>query len=277
MNQELEAKADELREVKTVLQARDALLTHIAVASSEPRVHELLQQSGHQDAKEVLAVQQLYEQETLKVRELTQTNELLKADLEQALRRQVKNLEEVLQRIRTEAASEFQQQLAKERSAHKQELSSLNDKQVRLLMQLETEQVNYRNLENSMTEGERKLKKKMNALEHSLEQLTVLYNQLVSQKAKMAIEMQVQEKKSKRKQDEVVKLQAEIAGLQKELTEARNKEAVEPKKSTWRSSFRIRKAIKGGRHAEILSPRSPLPEIPEFKAKREETEEERKD
>jgi len=276
MNQELEAKADELREARTVLQARDALLTHIAVASSEPRVHELLQQSGHQDAKEVLAVQQLYEQESLKVRELTQANEHLKADLEQALRRQVKNLEEVLQRIRTEAASEFQQQLAKERNTHKQELSAGNDKQARLLMQLETEQVNYRNLENSMTEGERKLKKKMNALEHSLEQLTVLYNQLVSQKAKMAIEMQVNDKKIKRKQDEVGKLQAEVAGLQKELIEARNKEA-EPRKPAFRSSHRFRKAIKGGRHADILSPRSPLPEIPEFKPKRDEAEEERKD
>lgn len=201
--------------------------------------------------------------------------------MQQALGHQAPNVDDIMQRIRAELAADFQTQLASERAAHQKALAAAQDKHSRLLSQLQTEQINYRNLENSMTEGELKLKKKMNALEHSLEQLSILYSQLTSQKAKMNVEMMVQDKKIKRKQDEVAKLQGEITNLRKEIVDMKNREALEQRKPVWRGVFtphRIKKAIKGGRHIESLSPiHSPLPEIPEFKQRREEAEEERKD
>ena len=42
-----------------------------------------------------------------------------------------------------------------------------------------------------MTEGEKKLKKKVNTLENNLEQLTSMYHQLASQKNKWNIDAQV--------------------------------------------------------------------------------------
>ena len=58
-------------------------------------------------------------------------------------------------------------------------------------MELDDAKEKNRNLENVMTEGEKKLKKKVNTLENNLEQLTNMYHQLASQKNKWNLDAQV--------------------------------------------------------------------------------------
>ena len=297
MTEEIEKKDAQISDLKSSLAAKDAVLTHIAVAPDMAKVHALIQESGNLDAKELTSVQQLYQEEARKAVQLHSENERLKGDLEQALQKKVSNLEEVRNRMRQEAAAEYSKLLSEQSALHQRELAGMAEKQQRLTKSLESEQENYRNLENSMTEGERQLKKKMNSLEHSLEQLTVLYNQLASQKAILRVEGQVMEKKIKRKQEENLKLLAEVERVRKELIEAKQKEANlagDPRlrdRLLLRGTFptrKIKKMIKGGKHLPLRTAMTFQPQldqaVPQLKPVKDERpfeenalEEERKD
>jgi len=62
---------------------------------------------------------------------------------------------------------------------------------VKLEMELDEEREKNRNLETTMTEGEKALKKKVNTLENNLEQLSAMYHQLASQKSILKVDSQV--------------------------------------------------------------------------------------
>ena len=73
---------------------------------------------------------------------------------------------------------------------------------------LENEEERYKNLEEGMTDGEKASKKKNENLERNLDQLTLMYHQLVSQKSTMKVKKQIQERKIER-----------LTGDNKKLTE----------------------------------------------------------
>ena len=277
MNKELEVRNEEVRELHRVVQGKEALLTHIAVASSEVKVHELMVRAGMSGVKEMRTVQGMYEQEALKVVELTKANLQLQSDLEHALGQQVPDLEDVLQRIRSEMTSDFQSQLDQERAAHQQALSAANKREMQLLLQLESEQLHSQTLQNSISQSNFSLKQKITTLERSLEQLQLIYNQVNRDKHKIIVEMNLLEKKMKRKEEEMEKLKGEMRSLREEMEEIREKEREKP---AWREvsvSSHIHKAIKGGHHLDLFRDlHIPLAEIPELNQSRSrEMEEER--
>lgn len=58
-------------------------------------------------------------------------------------------------------------------------------------VELDDTKEKYRHLENSMSSGEKSLKKKVTSLEGNLEQLTLIYHQLVSKLTNAKVENQV--------------------------------------------------------------------------------------
>lgn len=58
-------------------------------------------------------------------------------------------------------------------------------------VELDETKEKYRHLESSMSSGEKSLKKKVTSLEGNLEQLTVIYHQLVSKLTSAKVENQV--------------------------------------------------------------------------------------
>ena len=66
-----------------------------------------------------------------------------------------------------------------------------NKKINRLEKELNEERKKYKCLEDSMTQGERALKKKVNSLETNLEQLSMMYHQLLSQRSVLKVDNQV--------------------------------------------------------------------------------------
>ena len=272
MNFELESKEEEVRTLKEKLASREALLAQIAVKSEDLEVKSLAKTSL--DAAEVTNVWELLEAEKLRNSQLTREIEQLKTEIQETLHTKVPNSEEVLNRIHREAATELQLQLEEERAKHQRhaeeektrhqrEMSAMQERQNMLLRDLESEQENSRNLENSMTTGERHLKKKMDSLESNLSQLTVLYNQLAQQKSVLKVEAQVMEKKLKRKQEENLKLLSELGKLQKQLLEAPTKDLSLAADFRLRRSHKIKKTLKGGKHSDLRKLQT-LQAFPEF-------------
>lgn len=286
MNFELETKEEEVKVLKEKLEHREALLAKLSAKSADPEVKTLILSSL--DVTDTASAWELLETESTRSAQLLREVEQLKTELQEALHAKSSGSDEVLTHIRREAATEIQLQLEAERSKHQRsieeertrhqrELSSVQERQAVLLRDLETEQENYRNLENSMSVGERHLKKKMDNLENSLSQLTVLYNQLAQQKSVLKVETQVMEKKLKRKQEENLKLMSEVGELQKKLLESPTKDLSFAVDFRNRRSHKIKKTLKGGKHGSMrkmqtfqpfpdfagISRGKPLPEIQE--------------
>ena len=59
---------------------------------------------------------------------------------------------------------------------------------------LDGEKEKVKNLEGTMSEGEKALRKKCQILEHNLEQITGMYHQISSQKTLQALDNQVKKK-----------------------------------------------------------------------------------
>ena len=70
-------------------------------------------------------------------------------------------------------------------------LTIFSYKVAELEVELDEQKEKFRHLENSMTNGEKSLKKKVTALEQNLESLTLIYHQLVSKMTITKVENQV--------------------------------------------------------------------------------------
>ena len=87
---------------------------------------------------------------------------------------------------------------------------------VDLQLKIDSENEKYRALEGTLNEGERALKKRSDTLERNLEQLNLMYHQLVSQKSMMKVDKQVSERK-------ILRLNDKIALLEKNTKESHEK------------------------------------------------------
>lgn len=144
------------------------------------------------------------------------------------------------------------------------ELTSRFNKFVELQIQLDGEFERYKSLESTMSDGEKALKKRSDTLERNLEQLNLMYHQLVSQKSMLKVDKQVSERKiarlndkiqmleasSKEKNEKIKKLEQENDALQKELTDHKQQRQSNHRLTMGPGSTgystKIKKVIKGG-------------------------------
>jgi len=102
----------------------------------------------------------------------------------------------------------------------KQTLSSLQnrvDKVIQLEIELDDSKEKYRSLESAISEGDRALKRKVLSLERNIEQLTLMYHQLVSQKSSLKVECQVNEKRIQRKNERINSLEKQLAQTREQV------------------------------------------------------------
>ena len=170
------------------------------------------------------------------------------------------------------------------------ELNSRVKKVVELQLQLEGETERFKALESTMSDGERVMKKRSDTLERNLEQLNLMYHQLVSQKSMLKVDKQVCDRKVARLNDKLISLDKsskecneKILVLEKE-NNALREELKEIKQSKMRMTIgpgmiagtKIKKIIKGGGENTIFrtpaSSRRTVSVVPESLQENEEEE-----
>jgi len=77
-------------------------------------------------------------------------------------------------------------------------------------------------LESAISEGDRAVKRKVISLERNIEQLTLMYHQLVSQKSALKVENQVNEKRIQRKNERISVLEKRLAEQRDHVNMLRN-------------------------------------------------------
>ena len=127
---------------------------------------------------------------------------------------------------------------------------------VALEIELSQARNNYKKLKNFLSEGETALFKKTTVLEKNLEQLSLMYHQIVTQKSSLKIENSVNSKKIQRLQHKNKTLEEEARELReklKDLNEQINLLSADmqlmqanPPKMSFVTHSKVRKTIKGG-------------------------------
>ena len=158
------------------------------------------------------------------------------------------------------------------------DLQNRVDKVVGLQMELNEAKEQYRMLESSLTQGDKALKKNTAKLERNLEQITLMYHQVVSEKSVLKVDLQVAEKKIARKEEKVSQLERGMTQLMDQnkklkaiLNAAKNAQVVLTRGNGEGvciskiggggsltgipSNARIVKPIRGGRSSTINTPR----------------------
>ena len=138
-----------------------------------------------------------------------------------------------------------------ERRKFVSDLQKNHDRAAELETQIDQAKDTCKSLESYMTDGERALKKKTDILERNLEQLQLMFQQLVNQKSTLGVDGKLAEKKLNRVQDFNKKFEDENKRLKSLIDQVENK-AVEEVISSQKSSkvsmnnMNIKKTIKGG-------------------------------
>jgi kinesin family protein 5 len=136
------------------------------------------------------------------------------------------------------------------------------NKIIDLELDLDNSKQKYKNLEAMLSEGERALKRKTDTLERNLEQLTLMYNQLVSQKSQISVEKTLAEKRFSRVSETIKNLQDELEKCrnQLEIYQQKNEVLQNELKIMQETRNRSRKntgncliAITGGLHSRTSS------------------------
>ncbi|OMJ90622.1 hypothetical protein SteCoe_7021 [Stentor coeruleus] len=152
------------------------------------------------------------------------------------------------------------------------DLQNRIDRVTELEVALDDAKDSYKTLESYMSEGERSLKKKTDTLERNLEQLTLMYHQLVSQKSQLGVDKQLADKRLHRIMDKNKSLDEENARLnslyeqaEAKIAQMNNKESFHDKNP--RASIgvlNIKKTIRGGnpssKRPSITHSKSPFSE-----------------
>ena len=100
--------------------------------------------------------------------------------------------------IRDEIARKEREKWSEEKRGILKDMQNRIERIIELELILDDSKQAYKNLESMMSEGERALKRKTDALERNLEQLTLMYHQLVTQKSQISVEKVLAEKKLSR-------------------------------------------------------------------------------
>ena len=138
-----------------------------------------------------------------------------------------------------------------ERKKFISDLQKNHDRAAELETQIDQAKDTCKSLESYMTDGERALKKKTDILERNLEQLQMMFQQLVNQKSTLGVDGKLADKKLNRVVDFNKKLEEENKKLKSMLDQIENKaleEVISSQKSSRASvnNMNIKKTIKGG-------------------------------
>ncbi|CAG9331391.1 unnamed protein product [Blepharisma stoltei] len=154
-----------------------------------------------------------------------------------------------------------------EKKSIAREIQSKIERIVNLEIQLDESRAGYKTLESNMSQGEKSLKKKTDTLERNLDQLTLMYQQLVSQKSMLKVDKQINERKIQRLNERCQILEDQSNNLKSKLLQAQqqiknlqnDKEEIiaTPRYSLnvyTPGNSRIRKPIRGGSKKVTHSP-----------------------
>jgi kinesin family member 5 len=132
------------------------------------------------------------------------------------------------------------------------DLQNSIDRVVELEISLDDTMESYKNFESNMSEGDRFLKRKIDTLEKNLQQLTIMYHQLITQKSQLAVDKQLADKKLLRNADKIKSLEEENKKLREFNEQAEfkikmcNEENNYLKQRTSIGIGNIKKTIRGG-------------------------------
>ena len=196
------------------------------------------------------------------VSQLEQRNLALQSSLDEAFATKVTNVEELKEQLTNEIRAQELQKWNVEKAQLQQELITHKHRASTTRTQLEQVNEAYKALKVTSSEGERTMAKKCETLERNLEQLTLMYHQLVSQKSVLKVDKQVNERKIQRISDKNRSMEEQLKRAQEKLKEqedanrALSEELAAYKDNNVRSSIcgygvmniakNIKKTIKGG-------------------------------
>ena len=112
--------------------------------------------------------------------------------------------------VKEEMARKERDKWIDEKKSMLKDIQNRVNKVIELENELDDSRDSYRTLETYMDEGGRSLKKKNDYLERNLEQLTLMYHQLVSQKSHLDIEKKLADKKIQRNVDKIKQLEQDV-------------------------------------------------------------------
>ena len=98
---------------------------------------------------------------------------------------------------------------AEEKKSLIKDLQIRVDRIVELEIALDDSKESYSNLESCLSQGERALKRKTDTLERNLEQLTLMYHQLITQKSQVQVEKKLADKKLSRVTEKIKEFEDE--------------------------------------------------------------------
>jgi kinesin family protein 5 len=179
----------------------ERILSEKEVAQSPPPIAP--SKSGLEELKSLLSMEK--EESKAKNQEITD----LRSSLNQMLNK--KSVEyKVQEAIKNNIARKEREKWADERRSILKDLQVRIERIIELELSLDDSRQAYKNLEGMMSEGERALKRKTDALERNLEQLTLMYHSLVTQKSQISVEKSLAEKKFSRVSETIKTLNSEV-------------------------------------------------------------------
>ena len=205
--------------------------------------------------------------------ELKNKTKQLEASLEEStkvLQKSGTNIQEILI---VQAVARVKKVWDDERKSILKDLKNRINKVIELEIALDSAKERYEALENTLTLGEKNLKKKTEVLSKNLEQLGFLYHQLMNEKATSKVDLKILERKVARISDKNASLEEEIKKYKALLAQAESKMRMFEDELSYPNSSRIsannssrmikgsllphiKKTIKGGqdsaRHSYLL-------------------------
>lgn len=132
----------------------------------------------------------------------------------------------VQEMVREEISRKEKDKWSEERKNIMKDLQARVDRIIELEMALDDANESYKNLESYMSEGERALKRKTDTLERNLEQLTLMYHNLINQKSQISVEKTLAEKKLSRVNDKIKNLEDQVCSFKNKYEESEQKYAI---------------------------------------------------
>ncbi|OMJ65479.1 hypothetical protein SteCoe_38137 [Stentor coeruleus] len=219
-----------------------------------------------------------------------ENNKQLTYDIEKMEQDIKKNLnDEKKLKIIEDSHNQEKERWLNEKRALINELNARVKKYVDIQMAIDKAEEKYKALENMMPDDKRELKKRSDTLERNLEQLNLMYHQLVSQKSMLKVDKQVcdrkivrlnnknleHEKVIKDQTEKIVKLEQENESLREVIKKLEQKSRMTLGPAT--GNTKIKKVIRGGGDNSIIfktpTSRRTLSAISETHKEQEEIEE----
>jgi len=137
----------------------------------------------------------------------------LSEELENAAKESNPNIQAITKKLADEQIMKAENRWAEEKVQILRDLENRVSKVVQLEISLDEANEKYRRLENTINQGDVPLRKKINKLENQAEQITIMYHQVVSEKSVLKVDLQVYEKKLKRKDEKIASLEKALNKL----------------------------------------------------------------